>query len=238
MILSTPCAKKRKCRICTNKRTAALTNKPRFAEPGFAVCLKQGHWLPAFVTGRKQEYVLSGFAVCLKQGHCLPAFVTRRKREYGLSGFAVWLKQRHCLPAFVTRRKQEYVLSGFAVCLKQGHCLPAFAVRLKREYGLARLVMTEPSSLAVQNLFRQFFRYLSCSPGQELFLRTAKNYKPVSHFCSNGRTFISTQRSRLFPKAEMSGLFPSDNWSAKRRPSPPAVLSVPDSPVFQKTDGR
>ena len=212
MILSTPCAKKRKCRICTNKRTAALTNKPRFAEPGFAVCLKQGHWLPAFVTRRKQEYVLSGFAVCLKQGHCLPAFVTRRKREYGLSGFAVWLKQRHCLPAFVTRRKQEY--------------------------GLARLVMTEPSSLAVQNLFRQFFRYLSCSPGQELFLRTAKNYKPVSHFCSNGRTFISTQRSRLFPKAEMSGLFPSDNWSAKRRPSPPAVLSVPDSPVFQKTDGR
>lgn len=186
MILSTPCAKKRKCRICTNKRTAALTNKPRFVEPGFAV------W-----ANRK---------------YCLSAFAVRRNREHVLSGFAIWLKQKHWLPVFVTRRK--------------------------REYGLARLVMTEPSSLTAQNLFRQFFRYLSCSPGQELFLRTAKNYKPVSHFCSNGRTFISTQRSRLFPKAEMSGLFPSDNWSAKRRPSPPAVLSVPDSPVFQKTDGR
>lgn len=160
MILSTPCAKKRKCRICTNKRTAALTNKPRFVEPGFAV----------------------------------------------------WANRKYCLSAFAVRRKREHCLAG--------------------------LVMTEPSSLAVQNLFRQFFRYLSCSPGQELFLRTAKNYKPASHFCSNGRTFISTQRSRLFPKAEMSGLFPSDNWSAKRRPSPPAVLSVPDSPVFQKTDGR
>lgn len=88
-------------------------------------------------------------------------------------------------------------------------------------------------------LISAFFSvFPSHSPGQELFLRTAKNYKPVSHFCSNGRTFISTQRSRLFPKAEMSGLFPSDNWSAKRRPSPPAVLSAPDSPVFQKTDGR
>lgn len=238
MILSTPCAKKRKCRICTNKRTAALTNKPRFAEPGFAVWANRKYCLSAFAVRRNREHVLSGFAIWLKQKHWLPVFVTRRKREYGLSGFAVWLKQRHCLPAFVTRRKQEYVLSGFAVCLKQGHCLPAFDVRLKREYGLARLVMTEPSSLTAQNLFRQFFRYLSCSPGQELFLRTAKNYKPVSHFCSNGRTFISTQRSRLFPKAEMSGLFPSDNWSAKRRPSPPAVLSVPDSPVFQKTDGR
>lgn len=127
---------------------------------------------------------------------------------------------------------------GVCCLVKKGHCLPAFAVRRNREHCLAGLVMTEPSSLAVQNLFRQFFRYLSCSPGQELFLRTAKNYKPASHFCSNGRTFISTQRSRLFPKAEMSGLFPSDNWSAKRRPSPPAVLSVPDSPVFQKTDGR
>ncbi len=186
MILSTPYAKKRKCRICTNKRTAALTNKPRFIEPGFAV----------------------------------------------------WANRKYCLSAFAVRRNREHVLSGFAVCLKQGHWLPAFDVRLKREYGLARLVMTEPSSLTAQNLFRQFFRYLSCSPGQELFLRTAKNYKPASHFCSNGRTFISTQQSRLFPKAEMSGLFPSDNWSAKRRPSPPAVLSVPDSPVFQKTDGR
>lgn len=160
MILSTPCAKKRKCRICTNKKTAASTSKPRFAEPGFAVCLKQGHWLPAFVT--------------------------RRKREYGLAG----------------------------------------------------LVMTDSLSCLRKTYFGNFFRFPSRSPGQELFLRTAKNYKPVSHFCSNGRTFISTLPARLFPKAEMSGLFPSDNWSAKRRPSPPAVLSVPDSPVFQKTDGR
>lgn len=159
MILSTPCAKKRKCRICTNKRTAALTNKPRFAEP------------------------------------------------------------------------------GFAVCLKQGHCLPAFAVRLKREYGLARLVMTEPSSLAVQNLFRQFFRYLSCSPGQELFLRTAKNYKPVSHFCSNGRTFISTQRSRLFPKAEMSGLFHQIIGQQNAVPLRLLFFQYPIAPFFKKRTG-
>ena len=129
-------------------------------------------------------------------------------------------------------------LSGFAVWLKQRHCLPAFVTRRKREYGLAELVMTDSLPCLRKTYFGNFFRFPSRSPGQELFLRTAKNYKPASHFCSNGRTFISTQRSRLFPKAEMSGLFPSDNWSAKRRPSPPAVLSVPDSPVFQKTDGR
>lgn len=94
------------------------------------------------------------------------------------------------------------------------------------------------SFLFAQNLFRQFFPFSFPFPRARTFLRAVKNYKPVSYFCGNGRTFISTLPARLFPKAEMSGLFPSDNWSAKRRPSPPAVLSVPDSPVFQKTDGR
>ena len=73
MILSTPCAKKRKCRICTNKRTAALTSKPRFAEPGFAVWLKQRHCLPAF-TRSEEAGILFGwisddrtvFLVCAK----------------------------------------------------------------------------------------------------------------------------------------------------------------------------
>lgn len=178
-------------------------------------------------------------ACCLVKTEALSAGICHSE-EAGIWFIGVCrLVKTGALSAGICRSaKAGRCLSGFAVWLKQRHWLPAFVVRRKREHCLAGLVMTEPSSLAVQNLFRQFFRYLSCSPGQELFLRTAKNYKPASHFCSNGRTFISTQRSRLFPKAEMSGLFPSDNWSAKRRPSPPAVLSAPDSPVFQKTDGR
>ena len=61
--LSTPCAKKRKCRICTNKKMAALINKPRFVEPGFAVWLKQGHWLPAFAVRRNREHGLAGLVM-------------------------------------------------------------------------------------------------------------------------------------------------------------------------------
>lgn len=159
MILSTPCAKKRKCRICTNKRTAALTNKPRFAEPGFAVCLKQGHWLPAF------------------------------------------------------------------------------DVRLKREYGLARLVMTEPSSLTAQNLFRQFFRYLSCSPGQELFLRTAKITSRPHTFAATGERSFRRSDPVFFRKRRCRDFFHQIIGQQNAVPLRLLFFQYPIAP-FSKTDGR
>lgn len=142
MILSTPCAKKRKCRICTNKRTAALTNKPRFVEPGFAV----------------------------------------------------WANRKYCLSAFAVRRNQEYVLSGFAVWLKQKHCLPAFAVRRNREHCLAGLVMTEPSSFAVQNLFRHFFPFSFPFP-------RARTFSPHRKKLQAGLTLLQQRENVHFDAA-------------------------------------
>ena len=175
---------------------------------------------------------------CLVKTETLAAGICRLA-EAGrcLSGFAVWLKQRHCLPAFVTRRKQEYVLSGFAVCLKQGHWLPAFDVRLKREYGLARLVMTEPSSLAVQNLFRQFFRFPSHSPGKNFFSAPQKITSRPHTFAATGERSFRRSDPVFFRKRRCRDFFHQIIGQQNAGPLRLLFFQYPIAPFFKKRTG-
>ncbi len=160
MILSTPCAKKRKCRICTNKRTAALTNKPRFAEPGFAV----------------------------------------------------WLKQKHCLPAFAVRRNREHCLAG--------------------------LVMTEPSSLTAQNLFRHFFPFfLPIPPGKNFFSAPQKITSRSHTFAATGERSFRRSDPVFFRKRRCRDFFHQIIGQQNAVPLRLLFFQYPIAPFFKKRTG-
>lgn len=160
MILSTPCAKKRKCRICTNKRTAALTNKPRFAEPGFAV----------------------------------------------------WLKQKHCLPAFAVRRNRKHCLAG--------------------------LVMTEPSSLTAQNLFRHFFPFfLPIPPGKNFFSAPQKITSRPHTFAATGERSFRRSDPVFFRKRRCRDFFHQIIGQQNAVPLRLLFFQYPIAPFFKKRTG-
>lgn len=160
MILSTPCAKKRKCRICTNKRTAALTNKPRFAE----------------------------------------------------LGFAVWLKQKHCLPAFAVRRNREHCLAG--------------------------LVMTEPSSLTAQNLFRHFFPFfLPIPPGKNFFSAPQKITSRSHTFAATGERSFRRSDPVFFRKRRCRDFFHQIIGQQNAVPLRLLFFQYPIAPFFKKRTG-